>query len=608
MSNWTDTLSSTLKRDLEDHFGVEAAHDLCSSEHLWPGMSLEQVRAYFQYKAIVKKYNDDPMPNKTACERAQAKFLRINDQCAGWTLNLTDALDDLLIGEFRQAVYQFFFLADQGNIFGSLDALWHRGGAGPGASVDSRGYDFYTKLFDGPLSSTKESLLLSWKAAARKHPLWANAERTRSTRYTDRVVEGNKLSFVNKNVDVARCISTEPMVNMWYQKGAGDAIEDRLRKVFGVDLSNQPDINGELARIGSLDGSYATIDLESASDSIAIKMLEATCPREMVDWLKALRSPYCKVPRKGRVALNMIATMGNGFCFPLQTMLFCCVVRSVYRLLGLPERAGNLEFDPRGKNFGVFGDDIIVRTEAVRWVVRLLNLLGFKVNESKTFVEGPFRESCGQDWYLGHYVRAVYIKRLRTAQDIYVAINTLNRWSACSGIRLQWTMAELGKHISCAAPLVPPDEADTAGIQVPLTMVPVVRRGMYGIIKYRKDSPMPLQILVKGTSIYDVHVSEEKLPASQRVGRRVNLAGLLMTFLGGYLTGWTGGISIRQDAVRYQTKHCITPCWDYFPRRGVQTDIAWTVSCRPNRLLETHVADFADWSSAVTSNIRWIAT
>jgi hypothetical protein len=254
--------------------------------------------------------------------------------------------------------------------------------------------------------------------------IWSEAERFRDDLHGITVVESSKLSFVNKTTKIARTICTEPSINMWMQKGMASVLEDRLKRYFGVDIRGhvndrtgiresepQPDISRQMACAGSYDERFATIDLESASDSLGLKMMELVLPRGMYKFLLSLRTPATLHPNKGVVPLHMISTMGNGFTFPLQTVLFCGVVKAVYTYLAIPFNRFGKASD---RSFSVFGDDIIVDARASRLVLRLLNLLGFVVNADKTFVEGPFRESCGADFYQEVNVRSVYCKKLRT--------------------------------------------------------------------------------------------------------------------------------------------------------------------------------------------------
>jgi len=566
---------------------------------LWPDATLEEARAFSQVQCIVKKYNNAPDPAPGPCKAALEKFTAVNRRCGEWEYDPRSSLDDLLMGEFKQALYRFYYRdGDGGSIISGLDQLIGKGKVGKGNSVMSRYPDFYTKVFDGPHSTTSDDLKFAWDHAVNSNPHWRNAEATRQNRYGTFTVAGNKLSFVNKNVDVARCISKEPIINMWFQLGLGEVLQDRLKEVLDIDLSYQPFENGEQARLGSLDGSFATIDLESASDSISMRMLRYVMPREWLVWLELLRSPKCNLPGNRNVSLEMVSTMGNGFTFPLETVIFGCVVSSVYRLLGIPLgiKKGHSRQHAGVKNFGVFGDDIIVKTDAYRWVVRLLELLGFSVNVKKTFVKGPFRESCGQDWFNGQPCRPVFIKRLNSAQDIYVAINTLNRWSAMTKLYLPSLVGWLRSLIATSSPTVPCDEVDTAGIHVPSDLAREVRRGPHGEWNYRKDSPIvscvDLNVCQKAGE-FDLRRVQDKLALRlSKSDRKVNLGGLHVSFIGGYLLG--GKLTERNDTVDYRTEHAITPHWDYNP------DTFVVGGCRPKR---SKYYAFADWSSAVRINL-----
>lgn len=566
---------------------------------LWSDATLDQARAWSQLQCIVKKYNDKPEPAEGPCKAALEKFIAVNRRCGEWKLDLRSSLDELLIGEVKASLYSFWFGdGGGGSIVGGLEQIIASGRVGKGNSVLSRFPDFFTKMFDGPHSTTSADLKFAWDRTVFANPHWRNAERTRQSRYGTKIVAGNQLSFVNKNVDVARCISKEPIINMWFQLGFGSVLESRLQEVFGISLSTQPKENGEQARLGSLDGSFCTIDLESASDSIGLSMLEQILPREWLAWLKMFRSPKCRLPGNRDVSLEMISTMGNGFTFPLETVIFSCVVHAVYRLLAIPlgVHPGSRTRIHRGvKNFGVFGDDIIVVKPAFRWVVRLLELLGFSVNSKKTFVEGPFRESCGEDWFNGQPCRPVYIKRLGTAQDIYVAINTLNRWSAMTKLPLRSTIGWLRSLVSTEAPLVPWDEGDTAGIHVPSDLVREVRRGPHGEWQYRKDTPRPVSIVVDNQKWHRLGtrgVLDNVTRELAKKGRKANFGGLHVSFIGGYIRG--GRIIERTDSVTYATEHTVTPCWDYNP------DTFVVGGCRPPH---SSYYGFAEWSSAVRANL-----
>jgi hypothetical protein len=209
------------------------------------------------------------------------------------------------------------------------------------------------------------------------------------------VVSCNKVSFVPKTAKTHRAIAIEPLLNSYVQKGVDCVLRKKLRDV-GYDLGDQSR-NSYLAMIGSRDGVLSTVDLASASDTVSIEVIRYLLPLDWFVLLNRLRSSSYELD--GNVHLyEKFTSMGNGFCFPLETLVFAAAVRaSIY--------FSNSDV----KMHGVYGDDLIVPKTAFRALRSILGYCGFKVNSEKTFYEGPFRESCGADWYLGQDVRPVYM-------------------------------------------------------------------------------------------------------------------------------------------------------------------------------------------------------
>jgi hypothetical protein len=221
--------------------------------------------------------------------------------------------------------------------------------------------------------------------------------------------------------------------------------------------------------VGSRTDQLVTIDLESASDSMSLRMLEEFLPKSFMGFLNRFRSPSTSLPDGSMAVLNMVSTMGNGFTFPLMTSVISCAVSAVYKYLGVKCEMHARRWSLR--NFAVFGDDIIVDKRVSRHVVHLLTLLGFVVNSEKTYVEGPFRESCGVDAFLGTDVRPVYIRQLNTLQDAFVAVNNLNYWSAKTGVPLRnLTRFILARFPQALEWAVPPIDGMDAGIHLPLEL------------------------------------------------------------------------------------------------------------------------------------------
>lgn len=233
------------------------------------------------------------------------------------------------------------------------------------------------------------------------------------------MVDYNKVAFVPKTAKTHRSIAVEPLGNNFLQKGVDEELRDFLRRV-GLDLSDQSP-NQEMARQGSFDGEddFCTIDLSSASDSMSIGLVREVIPPEWFYFLNRLRSPSYQLSIDGglkHLRYEKFVSMGNGFCFPLQTLLFASVVKAV-----------NPAAKP-GVDFRVYGDDIIVRKSIFASVVELLKVCGFVTNQKKTFGSGPFRESCGANWYSGEDVTPMTLKQeLDSLENLFKFLNLARR-------------------------------------------------------------------------------------------------------------------------------------------------------------------------------------
>lgn len=602
----SNALYSNLLHDLAEQLPDT---DLTTGVEEWPGMTPRERQATALQASLLKKFKD--VKGEDADAAALDKFLIANIGCRNWDLRLENSGDEVMAGQFSYELYRFF--THQGySIVTGLNQLGELGRNGPGASIGARGKDFYTKLFSSPLACTSEGLWTAYQFYVANTPLWSRAEAQRASEYGNaRIVAGNRLSFVDKNADISRVICTEPGLNMFLQLGLGAVFERRLRRFYGIDIRTQQNVNRELARLGSSENSLCTIDLSSASDTVSHRMLRKFLPEDIVQWLEFLRSPTCTLP-DGRVEpLHMISSMGNGFTFPLETIVFACAVAAVYTLEGIPLKQTTCSWDltPRQMahrlrlrrryghelpdelsqlkwehgNFGVFGDDIIVEKRAARKLVRLLNILGFQVNESKSFLEGPFRESCGADYFDGQPVRGVYIKSLKSQSSRYVAINRLNEWSALTGFHLKRTVRYLVKGVRKI--YVPLHENDDAGIKAPSNLVNALgcevsgqysgtKGPIYGTVKYRAWTADQTALRI-----------DEKAGRIRGPGKRrsYNDDALFLAYLRGDIVD--GRWVVRKDNPRYHTKWRTSLYWDHAPTIGKNFPIgtkALAKACRTN--------------------------
>lgn len=224
----------------------------------------------------------------------------------------------------------------------------------------------------------------------------------------------NKITCVPKSAKTSRTIAIEPTLNGFLQKGVDLVLRQKLHRI-GIDLSKQS-LNQALAKIGSRDGSYATIDLSAASDSISIQLVKELLPAPWFALLDSIRSPSYHL-NGDVIRYEKFCSMGNGFCFPLETLIFRAAV----------EYAMNHTVVHSNRMVSVYGDDIIVPYECALLLVEVLHDLGFNINADKTFIVGPFRESCGADFFFGENVRPIYIKKSLTNDfNMYPLLNMLS--------------------------------------------------------------------------------------------------------------------------------------------------------------------------------------
>lgn len=230
------------------------------------------------------------------------------------------------------------------------------------------------------------------------------------------ICEGNRVICVPKNYKVHRTIAAEPFGNMFIQKGFGAALRKRLKRV-GSDLDNQVQ-NQNWALLGSVTDLIATVDLSMASDTVAKTFVEWMLPSDWVAALDSCRSPIGVLSSGEKVLYRKWSSMGNAYTFELESMIFwalaeaCCIVRDCDR-----------------RFVSAYGDDIVCPSRAAPLLLDVLEECGFVPNRDKTFLSGPFRESCGKHYFGGYDVTPFYIRApVKRLTDLFLLVNNLERW------------------------------------------------------------------------------------------------------------------------------------------------------------------------------------
>lgn len=402
------------------------------------GKSRAAMHAVYSVVTLLKKFrfdSDSEMRKVAALSKFRAAELACAEYNQSGYIKLIWADDDRMCNAFTYARTFLSKLLGEELPSRKKLTLWSR--HGPGANLDTKSgrVSQYFKYADWPYSCTKDAL---WEARCliTADERWLGAlEESYRSRYdiprhlildqqsfwtaVFKVVPGNRITFVPKNSQTDRSIAIEPSMNLCLQLGVDGFIRRRLKR-WGVDLDSQ-EKNRELARLGSLNWespeNFATLDLAAASDSISVEVCKQLLPRDWYRLLMNLRSPVGELESEV-ISYEKISSMGNGFTFALESAIFTSVVYGVMR-----EFKGSYD----SSQCAVYGDDLIVPSSIAEPVVGLLNLCGFQVNHEKSFFEGPFRESCGADWFKGAPVRPVFLTTLPTS--------VMELWTDCNRLR-----------------------------------------------------------------------------------------------------------------------------------------------------------------------------
>ena len=263
-----------------------------------------------------------------------------------------------------------------------------------------------------------------------------------------------------KSFDWDRGIMPNTTIGGFYSYGLGQVLRKRLKKVR-LNVRHLQKKHRKMALRYSKSRTHATGDLSSASDCYTLALVCRLLPRE---WFNVLRfgriDQFCFDEKTYH--LTSFMTMGIGFTFELQTLLFYSILKSISDLSGI-----------RGK-ISVFGDDLVYPSQMHHIVSGVFQDLSFKLNEDKTYVKENFRESCGGDYYCGFDVRpfrpkgqAARYTGVRAASFLYqIANGLLRRWDESQIASTLHHLRTLIRRFQPSILYVPDHYPDTSGWRV----------------------------------------------------------------------------------------------------------------------------------------------
>lgn len=419
----------------------------------------------YQIGALLKKF---PFPSSNAKQTALKSFYQ--DERSNRLFNSENYKAVIALTRKHPGWYGCLdeIRADIGKLMGGEprpEIVYRLAQHGPGTavgfeSVGTQNTTFF-KWFTRPYTVSSTALPYA-KAAIESNPLWIRAlhddfrQKYKLEAYqpidvdllwseTFKIVDYCRYTSVPKTFETERGIAIEPTLNVFLQLGIKAFLYARLKRRWGIDLQSQQR-NQEMAASASKNDDYVTVDLKSASNTVSRMGCVLLLPIGWYDFLDDLRSKKILIPRedcpekKHILETEMFSAMGNGFTFAIETIIFAAFARYAIRKSG---SKGSLS---------VYGDDIIIPKDAYKVLHDLLLMFGFTINEGKTFIDGPFRESCGADCFGGTDVTPIKLDEpISTVRHIWKVHNAfLHRQATFPwyfGYRFSKTLALLRRYI-----------------------------------------------------------------------------------------------------------------------------------------------------------------
>jgi len=354
-------------------------------------------------------------------KKAIDKFLKSEEQCRA----TNDRLFPYLSSLFPEPVSRLHPLISKVRskikvILGRFDAeeMVDRSDWGPGVSTLLKGtYSVKPNKYQQETGMTQEVFDVVWPLLSVAYPTWW--ERILQHR-SPSIESGNVVTTVPKNSKTDRVIAVEPGFNLFFQKGLGGMIRSRLLR-RGCNLNDQS-INQRLSSLAYQHG-LATVDFSSASDTIAYETVRLLLPKDWFDVLNLFRCKSGRLHGDQSLRWQKFSSMGNGYTFELESLIFYAIALTVTEMHS-PESVGFVS---------VYGDDVILPADAYPDFLNLCDILGFTINQDKSFTSGYFYESCGSHWFRGVDVKPFYVKdRVNTASECYGVHNRIIEYAhAC---------------------------------------------------------------------------------------------------------------------------------------------------------------------------------
>jgi len=282
---------------------------------------------------------------------------------------------------------------------------------GPGAVSDKKKGDY--KYNFSSWSDRLEAIFPYADFAFANYGMWADALKVEQE---FEGVDYSRLICVPKTQKGPRLIASEPTQHQWCQQVIWSYLDNRTSSTWIGKFIHFRDqtYNQRAAAKASESGKYWTVDLSAASDRVTTRLVERIFRKNpsLLSALHATRTGYIhqdidnKCPPRHK--LKKYTTMGSACTFPIESHIF--LIMAISALLYTREIKPSIRnIESLAGEINIFGDDIIIPSDAGQSLVALLSYTSFEVNEDKTHTQGFFRESCGMEAYKGVDVTPAYV-------------------------------------------------------------------------------------------------------------------------------------------------------------------------------------------------------
>jgi hypothetical protein len=410
----------------------------CSDSRTW-----EHVREFFETDRKVRSPSLDWYGDELRIEQLQ--YLHFGDTrcsdpapllglCHYGTTNDEESLPDVEHATLDAVQRTADIVASSLGVFDP--ELW-RAKHGPGAVADQRHTQFKYDFPNWPAKLENSFPMSAFGFANYTSWIWFLRSGSRDKLFANHEPP-SRLIAVPKTFKGPRLIASEPVAYQWCQQSIMDFLATRLEKTpiaKSIHFRDQTE-NQNFARQASHTQSHVTVDLSSASDRLSCWVVERAFRRNPT-LLIALHSSRTRwvanaIDRKSPQfhKLRKFACMGSACTFPVQSYVFTILaIAATLSSRGVTPTIKSIR--AVSQEVRVFGDDIIIPVDGWERLQGLLGHLGLKVNLTKTYANGNFRESCGFDAFDGHDVTPTYTMtypEVSRPESIASSVSTHNNW------------------------------------------------------------------------------------------------------------------------------------------------------------------------------------